>query len=132
MCAVGMIVQGRKGNSGGQDHLTQQSQRADAEVAEVIWTAPALDELEEIAEYIALDKPGAASSLVKAIFSTVERLELFPESGHVPPELPDSIYRELHVRPCRIFYRNDGGVDLILHVMRSEEHTSELQSRGHL
>src|SRR5690625_7351309 len=70
---------------------------------------------------MALDKPGAASSLVKAIFSTVERLELFPESGHVPPELPASIYRELHVRPCRVFYRNEGGVALILHVMRDEK-----------
>lgn len=89
-------------------------------MAEVIWTDPALDQLEEIAEYIALDKPGAASSLVKTIFSTVERLEQFPDSGHVPPELPDSIYRELYVRPCRIFYRSEGDVVLVLHVMREE------------
>ena len=89
-------------------------------MAEVIWTDPALDQLEEIAEYIALDKPGAASSLVKEIFSTVERLELFPESGHVPPELPDSIYREMYVRPCRIFYRIEDDVVLVLHVMREE------------
>jgi toxin ParE1/3/4 len=89
-------------------------------VAEVIWTDPALDQLEEIAEYIALDKPGAASSLVKSIFSTVDRLELFPESGHVPQELPDSIYRELYVRPCRIFYRNEDDVVFIVHVMREE------------
>jgi toxin ParE1/3/4 len=89
-------------------------------VAEVIWTDPALDQLEEIAEYIALDKPGAASSLVKEIFSTVERLELFPKSGHVPPELPDAIYREMYVRPCRIFYRIEDDVVLILHVMREE------------
>lgn len=89
-------------------------------MAEVIWTDPALDQLEEIAEYIALDKPGAASSLVKEIFSTVERLGLFPESGHVPPELPDSIYREMYVRPCRIFYRIEDDVVLVLHVMREE------------
>jgi len=89
-------------------------------VAEVIWTDPALGQLEEVAEYIALDKPDAASSLVKTIFFTVERLEQFPESGHVPPELPDSIYREMYVRPCRIFYRNEGDVVLILHVMREE------------
>ncbi|PLW84310.1 plasmid stabilization protein [Kineobactrum sediminis] len=89
-------------------------------MAEVIWADPALDQLEEIAEYIALDKPGAASSLVKTIFSTVERLEQFPESGHIPAELPDSIYRELYVRPCRIFYRNENKVALILHVMREE------------
>ena len=89
-------------------------------MAEVIWTDPALDQLEEIAEYIVLDKLGAASSLVKEIFSTVERLELFPESGHVPPELPDSIYREMYVRPCRIFYRIEDDVVLVLHVMREE------------
>lgn len=89
-------------------------------MAEVIWTDPALDQLEDIAEYIALDKPGAASDLVKEIFSTVERLELFPESGHVPPELPDSIYREMYVRPCRIFYRIEDDHVLILHIMREE------------
>jgi toxin ParE1/3/4 len=89
-------------------------------VAQVIWTDPALDQLEEIAEYIVLDKPDAASNLVKAIFSSVDRLEQFPLSGHEPPELPDSIYRELYVRPCRIFYRNEDDVFLILYVMREE------------
>ena len=89
-------------------------------MAQVIWTDPALDQLEEIAEYIVLDKPDAASNLVKAIFSAVERLELFSESGHEPTELSDSIYRELYVRPCRIFYRNEDDVVLILHVMRVE------------
>jgi plasmid stabilization system protein ParE len=95
-------------------------------VAEVIWTEPALDQLEEIAEYIALDKPGAASSLVKEIFTSVERLEMFPESGHVAPELPASIYRELYVRPCRLFYRNEDAVVLILHVMREERQLRRL------
>lgn len=89
-------------------------------MAEVIWSDPALDQLEEIAEYIALDRPGAASKLVKTIFSTVDRLQQFPDSGHAPPELPDSIYRELYVRPCRIFYRQKGDVVLILHIMRGE------------
>ena len=89
-------------------------------MAEIIWTDPALDQLEEIAEYIALDKPDAASNLVSQIFSTVERLEQFPDSGHAPPELPNSIYRELYVRPCRIFYRQDDELVFIIHVMREE------------
>ena len=95
-------------------------------MAEVIWTDPALDQLEEIAEYIALDKPSAASNFVRTIFSTVDRLEQFPESGHAPPELPDSIFRELYVRPCRIFYRNEDDVVLILHVMREERQLRRL------
>ncbi|QQD18365.1 type II toxin-antitoxin system RelE/ParE family toxin [Spongiibacter nanhainus] len=95
-------------------------------MAEIIWTDPALDQLEEIAEYIALDKPDAASNLVSQIFSTVERLERFPDSGHVPPELPNSIYRELYVRPCRIFYRQDDELVFIIHVMREERQLRKL------
>lgn len=89
-------------------------------MVEIVWTDPALDQLEEIADYIALDKPEAAAGLVKKIFSTVDRLGQFPDSGHVPPEIPHSIYREVFVRPCRIFYRQENGVVLIVHVMREE------------
>lgn len=89
-------------------------------MAEVVWADPALEQLEDIADYIALDKPEAAAGLVKKIFSTVDRLGRFPDSGHVPPEIPNSIYREVFVRPCRIFYRQENGVVLIVHVMREE------------
>ncbi|MGM0632160.1 MAG: type II toxin-antitoxin system RelE/ParE family toxin [Pseudomonadota bacterium] len=51
-------------------------------MVEITWTDPALDQLEEFAEYIALDKPDAASNLVRQIFSAVERLEQFPDCGH--------------------------------------------------
>jgi len=89
-------------------------------MAQIIWTEPALFDLEKIAEYIALDKPSAASDLVKNVFSTVDRLEQFPNSGHKPPELKKSRYREVVVGPCRIFYRDDNNIVYILYVMRSE------------
>lgn len=89
-------------------------------MAEIVWSDPALEQLEDIADYIALDKPEAAARLVKKIFSTVDRLGQFPDSGHVPPEIPNSIYREVFVRACRIFYRQENGVVLIVHVMREE------------
>lgn len=89
-------------------------------MAEVIWTEPALQELDAIAEYIALDNPAAASDLIKEIFDKTERLENFPKSGRIPPELPDSVYREVVVPPCRIFYREDGQRVLVLYVMREE------------
>jgi toxin ParE1/3/4 len=89
-------------------------------MAKIIWTEPALDQLDEIAEYIALDNPVAASELVARIFKKVDRLEQFPNSGREPPELPDSIYREVVCSPCRIFYRREGKNVLILHVMRDE------------
>lgn len=89
-------------------------------MAQVIWTEPALFDLEKIAEYIALDKPNAASILVKNVFSTVDRLEQYPESGRKPPELKKSRYSEVIVEPCRIFYRVEQDIVYILYVMRSE------------
>jgi toxin ParE1/3/4 len=89
-------------------------------VAEIVWSDPALEQLEEIAEYIALDKPEAASGFMNRAFATVDRLQLFADSGHVPTELPNSIYRELYVKPCRIFYRHENDIVLIVHVIREE------------
>jgi len=89
-------------------------------VAEVIWTEPALQELDSIAEYIALDNVVAASALVEEVFDKTERLESFPQSGRIPPELPNSIYREVVVPPCRVFYREEGNHVFILYVMREE------------
>ncbi len=89
-------------------------------MAEVIWTEPALQELDAIAEYISLDNPAAASRLVEEVFDKTERLENFPRSGRIPPELTNSVYREVVVPPCRIFYREDEKRILILYVMREE------------
>ncbi len=89
-------------------------------MAQIIWTEPALFDLNEIAEYIALDKVGAARRLVNHVFKSVGQLEQFPEVGRKPPELDDSTYREIIVNPCRIFYRLDQDKAYILHVMRGE------------
>ncbi|MDO9046896.1 MAG: type II toxin-antitoxin system RelE/ParE family toxin [Methylobacter sp.] len=62
-------------------------------MARIIWTEPALSDLNEIAEYIAIDKRDAARRLVKQVFTSVDRLEQFPESGRIPPELERSKYR---------------------------------------
>jgi len=89
-------------------------------MAQIIWTEPALQDLNEIAEYIALDKISAANKLVQKVFSSTERLEELPKSGRKPPELTNSRYLELIVNPCRIFYRIDQEKIYILYVMRSE------------
>ncbi|HFD86677.1 MAG TPA: type II toxin-antitoxin system RelE/ParE family toxin [Gammaproteobacteria bacterium] len=89
-------------------------------MAQVIWTEPALDDLNKIAEYIALDKPGAAKKLVREVFTKVVRLEQFPGYGRKPPELDKTRYREVVVPPCRIFYRIKDERVFVLYVMRSE------------
>ncbi len=90
-------------------------------MAQVIWSEPALFDLNEIAEYIAIDKFDAAAHLVQEVFSVVEQLESHPNSGRRPPELDsESRYREIIVGPCRIFYRVESEKVCILFVMRSE------------
>lgn len=89
-------------------------------MAQIIWTEPALNDLNEIAEFIALDKPSAAKKLVKEVFKSVKRLKDFPDSGKTPEELPETNYREVVVGPCRVFYRVESNKVYILYVMRSE------------
>ncbi len=89
-------------------------------MARLIWSEPALRDLEEIAEYIALDNRSAAYRYVRKVFSAVERLKRYPDSGRKPEELPATPYREVIVPPCRVFYRTTENDVFILHVMRSE------------
>jgi toxin ParE1/3/4 len=89
-------------------------------MAQIVWTEPALSELDAIADYIALDKPEAARQLVQRIFAHVDQLSAHPKSGSVPGELRGSRYRQIVEPPCRVFYRYDGQRVYILHVIRGE------------
>ena len=89
-------------------------------MAEIVWSEPALADLEAIAEYIALENPAAASELVQRIVRHVGQLAEHPESGTHVPELGRSRYRQLVEPPCRVFYRYDGQQVFVLHVMRTE------------
>ena len=90
-------------------------------MARLIWTETAIKDLETIAEYIALDKMDAAQRYVQKVFSSAERLERFPKSGSIPPEISNLPYRQVVVPPCRVFYRCEKEYVFIIHVMRSEQ-----------
>jgi toxin ParE1/3/4 len=90
-------------------------------MAQVIWTEPALNDLDAIADYIAVENPLAAAALVQRVFGHIEQLEAHPESGPRVPELKRSRYRQIVEPPCRVLYRFDGAKAFILHVMRSEQ-----------
>jgi len=89
-------------------------------MARLIWTEPALQDLDDIAEYIALDDPLAASRYIRKVFDRVDRLAQHPQSGKRPPELARTPYREVVVSPCRVFYRIEQDTVYILYVMRAE------------
>ena len=90
-------------------------------MAQVVWTEPALADLDAIADYIAAENSGAASAFVKRVYEHVGQLEDFPESGSKPLELGKSTrYRQIVEPPCRVFYRFDGERVYVLYVMRAE------------
>jgi plasmid stabilization system protein ParE len=92
-------------------------------MAEIIWTEPAMNDLDAIADYIVLDKPDAASRLVRRVFAHIEKLTRHPQLGpRIPELLPASRYRQIVEPPCRVFYRYDQmvGKIFILGVMRSD------------
>lgn len=101
-------------------------------MARLIWTEPALTDLEVIAEYISLDNPDAAHNLVTKVFSAAERLKKFPKAGSHPPEIKHLPYRQFVVSPCRVFYRLTGKDIFIVFVMRGEQglRVEELNSRS--
>jgi len=98
-------------------------------MAEVIWTEPALSDLEAIADYIALENPAAAKKFVQRVFTHVGQLKEHPRIGSKPTEIEGSRYRQIIEPPCRVFYRDSGDKVFVLHVMRNERLLRKYQLR---
>jgi len=89
-------------------------------MAKVIWTEPALNALDEIADHIALDDYDAACRLVQKVFERVDLLEGNPNLGNIPKELRRTPYRRLVIKPTYVYYRIEGGKVVIIFVGRTE------------
>ena len=71
----------------------------------VSWSRGALQDLENIAEYIAADSPTYAANVVKKITTASRMLAQVPRSGRKVPEFDDDTVRELLVYSYRLIYR---------------------------
>lgn len=71
----------------------------------VIWSPLALERVNEIADYIAEDNVEAARLFLIDIFGAVSRLQSFPNSGRVVPEVKRPNIREIIFRNYRVVYR---------------------------
>jgi toxin ParE1/3/4 len=65
------------------------------------WTAPAKEHLRRLHDTIAMDSPVYAKKVTQSIIAKTARLELFPRSGRVVPELDDEHIREIIVYSYR-------------------------------
>ena len=89
-------------------------------MAQVIIAQSAIEDLNRIAEYIALVNEKAAKNLVSECLRNIANLHLFPKIGSYPLELGNKIYRQLIVSPVRIFYRYEGSIVYVVHIFRME------------
>lgn len=71
----------------------------------VVWSPRAVEDLEAIAQYIALDSAAYAAAVVKTILNTASNFSRFPFSGRVVPELGDEGIREWFAYSYRVVYR---------------------------
>jgi len=74
-------------------------------VTKLRWTTQAVEDVEAIRKFIANDSDAYADLVVARLLESVERLERFPRSGRVVPELSDPHLREIIEPPYRIVYR---------------------------
>ena len=69
------------------------------------WTPQAVEDLEAIHAYVARDSTHYATLLVERLFTAVDRLATFPESGRIVPEFQRPDLREVILGSYRIVYR---------------------------
>jgi toxin ParE1/3/4 len=89
-------------------------------MAKVIWTEPALNALDEIADHIAFEDYEAACRWVRRVFEKIDLLEETPKLGNVPKQLRTTPYRRLIIKPAYIYYRIDNDRVVIIFVERTE------------
>jgi plasmid stabilization system protein ParE len=87
----------------------------------IIWSPLAIDRVAEIAEYIAQDSPNSAQKWVESIFQVAERLENFPKSGRIVPEIMQDDFREIIHGNYRIIYRLQTEIVSILTVRHGRQ-----------
>ncbi|MFL6247697.1 MAG: type II toxin-antitoxin system RelE/ParE family toxin [Vicinamibacterales bacterium] len=72
----------------------------------IVWSPLAIDRAHEAAAYIAGDKPDAALRWLDGLFEVTDRLERFPESGRIVPEIGLPEFREVvYGKSYRVIYR---------------------------
>jgi len=84
-------------------------------MVKVIWTDSALQDLDDIGDYIAKDSERYAEVTVERLFNSVDILEKYPKAGKMVPEFENESIRELIRDSYRIVYHiiDDLRIDII-------------------
>ena len=92
---------------------------------QIVFTRPAIADLEKLVAFISRDNPQAAERFGYAIIERAEKLNEFPFHGRVAPEFKIENIREIIHRPYRIVYqvREDQKLIEVLRVARGQRNS---------
>ncbi len=93
--------------------------------ARLIWTVPALQDLEGIKRHIAREAPRVAVKFVKELKRAAARLKDFPQLGAEVPEFGNPELREIVHGNYRVVYRYRQGTVTILVVFHGARRLDE-------
>ncbi len=91
-------------------------------MGKIIWAPSALKDADSIAEYLSRDSVDRAALFVLRLFEATDRLQEFPLSGRIIPEIDNQFCREIIFGAYRIMYRidnNDVWITGIVHGTRN-------------
>jgi len=88
-------------------------------MARIVWTEPAVKDLESIHAYISRDSRYYADAFLAELIASTDRLQHFPRSGHIVTEIGDEETRELLFKNYRIIYDVDDETVRILTVIHA-------------
>jgi toxin ParE1/3/4 len=77
-------------------------------MGQVIWSPSALEDIEQIAQFIARDSSDQAAIFVGRLVEATDRLASAPRSGRAIPEIGRPDWREIIYGAYRIMYRHVG------------------------
>lgn len=71
----------------------------------MVWTQPALDDVDGIVLFIARDSPHYAALTLSTFFDVADELAMFPHSGRIVPEVGRHDVRERIIGNYRLIYQ---------------------------
>ena len=95
----------------------------------LIWSQEALDDIDNIAEYIGRDSIYHAQQVVEQIFELGDSLTNQPELGRVVPELNNPLIRERFIYSYRLIYEIKAPEVHIMAVIHGKRLLDAIQGR---
>ncbi|OYY59576.1 MAG: plasmid stabilization protein [Hydrogenophilales bacterium 28-61-11] len=99
----------------------------------VVWSPEALEDVDDIATYIARDSTFYAAAVVEKLLMAASKLNQFPQSGRIVPELNQPDIRERFVYSYRLIYQIEPTrvlVTAVVHGRRRQDDTTASRLAG--